>query len=97
MAQCVNCKKRVDCDCVLFEGKYCSTCYPILLDNSQIVRRVDNHCSQTIEELERKKTRVPELFADNKAKRMHYNAIINSQIKQINSDPCKYYDKLSFI
>ncbi len=97
MANCKHCGKHVDCDCTLFEGKYCSACYSNLLAENKIVAKAENTCNQTLEELERKKQKIETLFADSKVKKTKYKVLINSQIKKLDTDPCKYYDQLSFL
>ena len=71
---------------------YCDSCYYRLLAEGTLHPKKENTCNQTLENLETKKTIVNNKYADKKAKRLHYTAILNSQIKKIETDPCKYFD-----
>ena len=92
MANCARCNTKVDCGCVFKDGKHCDTCYYFLLAEGKIFEKKENTCGQTIEHLEYKQRKVNELYPDKKGKRVWFNAILNSQIKKLDTDPCKYFD-----
>ncbi len=92
MAQCVSCGRQSDCSCTFKDGKHCDSCYYLKLAQGEIKPKKDNTCGQTLEYLQSKLDIIGTKYADKKAKRLHYKAILNSQIAKLETDPCKYYD-----
>ena len=83
--KCSICGYKADCSCE-FDNGICWTCRfgGKRIDN----KIVDNYCNQTLENLEKIKNY---LLIHKENKLFNYQlTIVNSQIKQFNTNPCRF-------
>lgn len=89
---CLNCGYTAKCECN-FNNNLCWTCYYKTKDNSTNI--VNNYCNQDLPYLQSKKNKV--LLKEDSKLKTYQLAMIESQIKLLVKNPCKFKDIINNI